>query len=114
MKMNQRFLFGLLSLLLAAVIAFVALPTIARQTNGKTEIVRITKPILKGEKITADNTEVVEVAKLFRSTYYNEHDFPDCHKVEQLKMFKNGRVDIRFSSEASAREFVDEYLGTVC
>ncbi len=61
MKMNQRFLFGLLSLLLAAVIAFIALPTIARQTNGKTEIVRVTKPILKGEKITTDNTEVVEV-----------------------------------------------------
>lgn len=61
MKMNQRFLFGLLSLLLAAVIAFIALPTIARQTNGKTEIVRVTKPILKGEKITTENTEVVEV-----------------------------------------------------
>ena len=48
-------------LVLAAVIAFVALPTIARQTNGKTEIVRITQPVLKGEKITSDNAEVVEV-----------------------------------------------------
>ncbi len=66
MKMNQRFLFGLLSLLLAAVIAFIALPTIARQTNGKTEIVRVTKPILKGEKITTDNTEVVEVGSYNR------------------------------------------------
>lgn len=61
MKLNNRFLFGMLSLLLAAIIAFVALPTIARQTNGKTEIVRITQPVLKGEKITAANTEVVEV-----------------------------------------------------
>ena len=43
MKLNNRFIFGILSLVLAAVIAFVALPTIARQTNGKTEIVRITK-----------------------------------------------------------------------
>ena len=34
MKLNNRFIFGILSLLLAAVIAFVALPTIARQTNG--------------------------------------------------------------------------------
>ena len=50
MKLNNRFIFGILSLLLAAVIAFVALPTIARQTNGKEEIVRITKPVLKGEK----------------------------------------------------------------
>lgn len=40
MKLNNRFIFGILSLVLAAVIAFVALPTIARQTNGKTEIVR--------------------------------------------------------------------------
>ena len=39
MKLNNRFIFGILSLLLAAVIAFVALPTIARQTNGKEEIV---------------------------------------------------------------------------
>lgn len=61
MKLNNRFIFGLLSLLLAAIIAFVALPTIARQTNGKTEIVRISKPILKGEQITAENAEVVEV-----------------------------------------------------
>ena len=45
MKLNNRFIFGLLSILLAAVIAFVALPTIAKQTNGKTEIVRITKPV---------------------------------------------------------------------
>lgn len=61
MKLNNRFLFGMLSLLLAAIIAFIALPTIARQTNGKTEIVRITQPVLKGEQITAANTEVVEV-----------------------------------------------------
>lgn len=61
MKLNNRFIFGILSLVLAAVIAFVVLPTIARQTNGKTEIVRITQPVLKGEKITSDNAEVVEV-----------------------------------------------------
>lgn len=52
MKLNNRFIFGILSLVLAAVIAFVALPTIARQTNGKTEIVRITQPVLKGEQVT--------------------------------------------------------------
>ena len=61
MKLNNRFIFGILSLVLAAVIAFVALPTIARQTNGKTEIVRIPQPVLKGETITSDNAEVVEV-----------------------------------------------------
>ena len=38
-----------------------ALPTIARQTNGKEEIVRITQPVLKGEQISSENAEVVEV-----------------------------------------------------
>lgn len=61
MKLNNRFIFGILSLVLSAVIAFIALPTIARQTNGKTEIVRITETVYKGEKITKDNTELVEV-----------------------------------------------------
>lgn len=61
MKLNNRFIFGILSLVLAAVVAFVALPTIARQTNGKTEIVRITQPVLKGEQVTKENAEVVEV-----------------------------------------------------
>lgn len=61
MKLNNRFIFGLLSLLLAAVIAFVALPTIAKQTNGKTEIVRIKQPVLRGEQITSDCLETVEV-----------------------------------------------------
>lgn len=61
MKVNNRFIFGILSLALVAVIAFVALPTIARHTNGKTEIIRITQPVLKGEKLSKDNAEVVEV-----------------------------------------------------
>ena len=39
--------------------------------------------------------------------------FPSCTKVRQLNMFKNGRVDIKFSSEESARTFVAEYLGLV-
>ena len=90
MKLNNRFIFGILSLLLAAVIAFVALPTIARQTNGKEEIVRITQPVLKGEQISSENAEVVEVsdqiiadieersgiiheAKLYRNTYEDSH-----------------------------------------
>lgn len=61
MRLNNRFLFGLLSLVLAAVIAFIALPTIARQTNGKTEIVRVSEPILKGAMITDKQVELTEV-----------------------------------------------------
>lgn len=61
MKLNNRFLFGILSILLAAVIAFVALPTISRQTNGKTEIVRVAQPVLKGAAITDKDVEIIEV-----------------------------------------------------
>lgn len=61
MKLNNRFLFGIISLALAAVIAFVAIPTISRQSNGTQEIVRISKPILKGEQINRDCVEQVEV-----------------------------------------------------
>lgn len=74
MKLNNRFLFGLISLLLAAIITFVALPTIARQTNGKTEIVRVKSPVLKGTAITDKDVETVEVgsynlpANIARST----------------------------------------------
>ena len=61
MKLNNRFLFGILSILLAAVIAFVALPTISRQTNGKTKIIRVAQPVLKGAAITDKDIEIVEV-----------------------------------------------------
>ena len=40
-------------------------------------------------------------------------EFSTCSKVSQLKMFKNGRVDIKFASEANARQFADDYLGRV-
>jgi len=61
MKLNSRFIFGIVSIALAAVIAFVALPTIARQTNGTTEIVRIAYPVRRGSVITARDVELVEV-----------------------------------------------------
>ena len=74
MKLNNRFIFGILSLLLAAVIAFVALPTIARQTNGKEEIVRITQPVLKGEQISSENAEVVEVGGSIKRRLWTKKD----------------------------------------
>jgi len=61
MKLNNRFLFGIFSIILAAVIAFIAIPMISRQTSGKTEIVRVTQTVRKGEAITYKDIEVVEV-----------------------------------------------------
>ena len=50
----------------------------------------------------------------YNYTSDNEQEFPTCKKVKRLKMFKSGRVDIYFTSEAYAEEFVNKYLGTVC
>lgn len=47
-------------------------------------------------------------------TQYNLHVFFDCKKVQQLKLFKNGRVDIKFASKEYGEQFVSEYLGTAC
>lgn len=38
-------------------------------------------------------------------------EFPTCKKVQSLKMFKNGRVDLKFTSESLAQEFIDIYIG---
>lgn len=61
MKLNNRFLFGILSIVLAAVIAFVAIPTISLQTNGKEKIIRISRPVAQGDMIAKDHVELVDV-----------------------------------------------------
>jgi len=61
MKLNNRFILGIISLVLAAVIAFIAIPTISRQTSGKTEIVRIVQPVQRGALITRQDIELIEV-----------------------------------------------------
>ena len=61
MKFNNRFIYGVISIVLAVVIAFIAIPTVISKTNGKTEIARITKSVEKGALITKDNIEIVEV-----------------------------------------------------
>ncbi len=61
MKINSRFLYGILSILLAAVIAFVAIPAVTRKTNSKVEIVRVTASLNRGDPITAKDVELTEV-----------------------------------------------------
>lgn len=41
-------------------------------------------------------------------------EFPTSTKVSRIRMFKNGKVDIRFTSEEYAEQFAQVYLGTVC
>lgn len=45
--------------------------------------------------------------------YYDLWELEECDKLEQIKLFKNGRMDIRFTNEGFARQFVSDYLGTV-
>lgn len=44
----------------------------------------------------------------------NEYSFSGCQKIQSMKLFKNGRADIRFSTESYAIQFVEGYLGTAC
>lgn len=44
----------------------------------------------------------------------NPYEFPDCKKILSLRMFKNGRVDLKFTSEAHASQFIEEYMKTIC
>ncbi len=44
----------------------------------------------------------------------NPYEFPDCEKIQSLRMFKNGRVDLKFTSEAHASQFIEDYTKTMC
>ena len=37
-------------------------------------------------------------------------DIHGCRKIRQIRLFKNGRMDIRFASSALAEQFIDVYL----
>ena len=40
--------------------------------------------------------------------------FLDCQKLIQLRMFKNGRVDLKFKTASIAKEFAETYLDYSC
>lgn len=41
-------------------------------------------------------------------------DWPGNEKIKGLKMFKNGRVDLKFANEEFAGDFTHKYLGILC
>ena len=81
------------------------------------ELYDSTKNILRGiahyetDSFSCIPSSLSNVMKYYRldSDYF---EFSDCKKVASLKLFKNGRVDIRFATEENARQFADKYLGT--
>lgn len=63
MKMNNRFIYGIISIILAVVIAFIAIPAITSKTSSTYEIVRMKTFVGRGTAITADNVELIEVGE---------------------------------------------------
>lgn len=49
----------------------------------------------------------------YGSSQFDLVEFSSCTKLVQIRMFKNGRVDLKFSSSEYAEEFIDRYLGRV-
>lgn len=74
--MNKRFLYGIICIVLSAVIAFGGIPLLASQVNAKTTVVKITAPIAKGSRITAEQIALEEVGKygLSPNTYADLDD----------------------------------------
>ena len=61
MKINIRLLYGILSIILALIIAFIAIPAVTRKTASTTEIIRIVETVYAGECITETDLETVTV-----------------------------------------------------
>ena len=61
MKMNNRFIYGILSLILAAIVAFIAIPAVTSKTSHTTQIVRMKSDVARGSIVTSGDVELVEV-----------------------------------------------------
>ena len=62
MKLNKRMLFGIISIVLAAVIAFIGIPAVSQQNNTTVHIVRVKTAIAEGSVIMAEALEMAEVS----------------------------------------------------
>lgn len=90
-----------------------------RYTGSYWEPTQSTSDILKGiaHFETGDFSSIpYSINKLIEATNltYDFYEFGGCKKALSLKMYKNHRVDIKFSTESYARQFISEYLGDVC
>lgn len=63
MNINNRFIYGILSLVLAAIISFVAIPAITQKTSSTCEIVRMKNTVKRGEPVTDKDIELVEIGE---------------------------------------------------
>lgn len=57
--------------------------------------------------------EINELLSDSANLWYDLWELDGCDKLERIKLYKNGRMDIRFTSEGHARQFVADYFGTM-
>ncbi len=87
--------------------------------GGRWELVLSTSDILRGiaHFETGDCSNIpLSIGNIIGSynLSHNVYEFYDCQKALSLKLYKNNRVDIKFSTEEYAWQFVSEYLGDIC
>lgn len=87
-------------------------------SNRPWELSESTKNVLRGIAHYETSTFSIYPQSLSNllAEYRLDNDviqFPGCEKVKQLKMFKNRRVDLKFTTAGYASQFVSEYLGLV-
>lgn len=90
----------------------------ARYSYESWELTQKTKHILQG--IAHYETDSFSLIPSTISSIIGSYDlksdffeFPTCKKLQSIKLYKNGRVDIRFATEEYAQQFTEKYLGTV-
>ena len=90
-----------------------------RYGGGYWELAQKTKDILRGishfetGNFSSTPHNISNIMESYH-IYSDFHEFDGCKKVLSLKMYKNQRVDIKFSTEENARQFISEYLGAIC
>ena len=87
--------------------------------GGRWELVLSTSDILRGiaHFETGDCSNIpLSIGNIIGSynLSHNVYEFYDCQKALSLKLYKNNRVDIKFSTKEYAWQFVSEYLGDIC
>ncbi len=87
-------------------------------TNTDFEIYESTKKIMRGLSYFENQTVGLIPHELSPFFYYhgpgdNAYDFENLSKISRIRLYKNGRVDIRFAEEAYAVQFATEFLGTM-
>lgn len=90
---------------------------ISSMVYGSYDLCEGAKHILRG--LAHFETEKLDIIPREFSEFFSycgpsdsSYDFKDCQKVRKIRLFKNGRMDIRFSQEAYAMQYIEGYLGT--